>query len=238
MLNTLANHNYLPHTGKNITASTTLSALARALHIPASLALPLHEAAVATNPNGPWSNSFDLDHLAAHNKLEHDASLSRQDAYFGDAVRFNASVFAQTTAFFPGDEIDVPQAAQARLARIRDSQTWNPQFELGAVGKWFGIGEVAVLILTMGDAERWTARRDVVEYLFEHERLPTAVGWSRPVRELALGDMYAVISEIVDLSMNVTGAKKKRTTEGLWEEKDGFGDIHGLAAAKAMMMRE
>lgn len=250
MMNTLANHGYLPHNGKNIDQATTIHALDKALNMPAHFAVFLHEAAVTTNPDGPWSNTFDLDHLGIHGILEHDASLSRQDAYFGDAVSFNASVFAETTSYWPGDSVDVPQAAAARLGRVRTSQRTNPEYDMSTVGRYFGIGEVAVFILTLGDPTTWKVPRKTVEYLFgewirlrfvlccffssaceltlyasvENERLPTEVGWSRPVNELAVSDMYSVISEIIDLSVNVSGAKRALMGD----------DLHGLAARKAM----
>lgn len=74
MLNTLANHGFLPHSGKNITEDIVISALYRSLNVNASLSEFLFNNAIRTNPvpNATW---FDLDNLDAHNILEHDASL-------------------------------------------------------------------------------------------------------------------------------------------------------------------
>lgn len=74
MLNSLANHNYLPHDGKNLTLDIVINALDTALNIDAELATFLHAEAVTTNPT-PNATTFDLDHLSRHNILEHDASL-------------------------------------------------------------------------------------------------------------------------------------------------------------------
>ena len=74
MLNSLANHGFLPHSGKNITQSDTVDALSNALHVNRGLAAFLFQSAVSTNPT-PNATTFDLDNLSRHNILEHDASL-------------------------------------------------------------------------------------------------------------------------------------------------------------------
>lgn len=74
MLNTLANHGFLPHSGKGITANKTIDALGSALNIDAVLSKFLFDFAATTNPQ-PNATFFDLDHLSRHNILEHDASL-------------------------------------------------------------------------------------------------------------------------------------------------------------------
>lgn len=165
MLNALANHNYLPHTGQNITQDMTTSALDAGLNIPPEFGALLHAAAVRTNPDGNATNQFNLDHLGRHNILEHDASLSRQDAFFGNNLVFNPTVFSETRAHWQ-DTIDVPQAAAARLARIQTSNTTNPSFGFTRIGQQFSVGESAAYLLVLGDKASRTANRTVVEYLF------------------------------------------------------------------------
>ena len=74
MLNTLANHGYLPHSGKAITENDTVNALYTALNINQTLGEFLFSAALTTNP-APNATTFDLDDLDRHDILEHDASL-------------------------------------------------------------------------------------------------------------------------------------------------------------------
>ena len=74
MLNSLANHGFLPHSGKNISQSDTVDDLFNALHVNKTLAGFLFQAALSTNP-APNATTFDLDNLSRHNILEHDASL-------------------------------------------------------------------------------------------------------------------------------------------------------------------
>jgi hypothetical protein len=74
MLNTLANHGFLPHSGKNITKEDTVNALNTALNVDRSLGVFLFQHAITTNP-APNATNFSLDDLDRHNILEHDASL-------------------------------------------------------------------------------------------------------------------------------------------------------------------
>lgn len=165
MLNALANHGYLPHNGQNITQNITTSALDSALNIPPEFGAFLHKAAVRTNPDGNATNSFNLDHLGRHNILEHDASLSRQDAFFGDNLAFNQTIFNETRSHWQ-ETIDVPQAAAARLARVQTSNATNPSFGFSKVGQAFSLGESAAYIIVLGNTTSRTVERSRVEYLF------------------------------------------------------------------------
>ena len=75
MLNTLANHEFLPHDGMDITREQIGKALFDALHIDASMSDFLFDFALTTNPT-PNATTFSLNDLGNHNVLEHDASLT------------------------------------------------------------------------------------------------------------------------------------------------------------------
>lgn len=165
MLNALANHGFLPHDGKNITENVTATALDTALNIPPEFGTALHRIAVRTNPDGNATNTFSLDNLGRHNILEHDASLSRQDSFFGDALVFNQTVFDETRSHWQ-ETIDVPQAAAARQARVATSNATNPTFGFTKIGTQFSLGESAAYILVLGNTTSRTVNRTVVEFLF------------------------------------------------------------------------
>lgn len=74
MLNTLANHGFLPHDGKDITREIAATALFDALNVNKTLAGFIFDFGLRTNPQ-PNATSFSLNDLARHNILEHDASL-------------------------------------------------------------------------------------------------------------------------------------------------------------------
>lgn len=74
MLNTLANHDILPHNGQNFTLPVIIQALAEGVNFTPELATFLFNFAVQTNPD-PNATEFNLDQLGTHGILEHDASL-------------------------------------------------------------------------------------------------------------------------------------------------------------------
>ncbi|KAI2467590.1 Cloroperoxidase [Annulohypoxylon bovei var. microspora] len=197
MLNTLANHGFLPHSGKGITVNKTIYALGAALNIDAPLSQQLFKFALTTNPT-PNSTYFDLDHLSRHNVLEHDGSLSRQDSYFGPADVFNEAVFNQTKSFWTGDTIDVQMASNARVARLMTSNLTNPEYSLSDLGSAFSIGESAAYIAILGDKKSGTVPKTWVEYLFEKERLPYELGFAKPKEPFVAGDLGDMMTKIVD----------------------------------------
>ncbi|KAI6081480.1 Cloroperoxidase [Hypoxylon rubiginosum] len=200
MLNTLANHGYLPHSGKAITQNKTVEALKAALNFAEDLSAILFEAAVGTNPT-PNATTFDLDHLGRHNVLEHDGSLSRADNYFGPGNQsvFNEVVFNQTKSFWTGDVITMQMAANARASRLMTSNLTNPEFELSDTGSIFSIGESAAYVTVLGDKVSRTVPKSYVEYLFENERLPYELGFKRPATPYTGDDLVAASNEIVAL---------------------------------------
>ena len=74
-LNTLANHGFLPHDGKNIDLNTTIAALGNALNADPLFSTMLFQQAVTTNLATPNASTFSLNDLDNHNLIEHDASL-------------------------------------------------------------------------------------------------------------------------------------------------------------------
>lgn len=246
MLNALANHAYLPHNGQNITLDNTKAALDSGLNIPPEFGALLHAAAVRTSPDGNVTNQFNLDHLGRHNILEHDASLSRQDAFFGNNLVFDPTVFSETRGHWQ-ETIDVPQAAAARMSRIQTSNLTNPTFGFTNIGKQFSVGESAAYLIVLGNKTTRTVNRTVVEYLFgkqprrnrtrqllifspptEQERLPTEVGWTRPTEPLSANDLFTVMQEITNATANATGATPQQARRML------FDDLHAIAAKGAI----
>ena len=74
MLNTLANHEFLPHNGRAFTLRMVKDALKTALNVSEDLSELLHYQALKTN-RAPNATTWGLDTLSIHNILEHDASL-------------------------------------------------------------------------------------------------------------------------------------------------------------------
>ncbi|KAH8898238.1 Cloroperoxidase [Thozetella sp. PMI_491] len=199
MLNTLANHGYLPRNGKNLTQDVTLDGLAEALNLDNTFVQPIFNRALTTNPepNATW---FSLENLNTHNILEHDASLSRVDAYFGNPQPFNQTIFDQTRSYWTDPHIiNVQMAANARSARVATSKATNPTYSMSTIGEIFSVGESAAYILVIsGDNTTGTVRKSWVEYVFEHERLPFELGWRRPKNQITRIDLVNMMARVTN----------------------------------------
>jgi len=184
MLNTLANHGLLPHNGKALTRDTIVGTLDRVLNINTTFGDFLFDQALTNNPQ-PNATVFDLDHLGRHNILEHDASLSRADFFFGgNVLSFNQSVFDQTRSYWTDpDTISLQMSANGKLARVLDSNATNPTFTLSELGSEFAFGEVAAYIFVFGDRAAGTAPKKMVEFFFGAYRpslvIVAAPHWAR-----------------------------------------------------------
>jgi hypothetical protein len=73
LLNSLANHNILPHNGRNITLPMVEIAFKKYINMGSDVAVATASGALALSST---PGSFDLDDVNAHNVIEHDGSLS------------------------------------------------------------------------------------------------------------------------------------------------------------------
>ena len=173
MLNTLANHGHIPRDGKAISKDIAVSVLDRVLNWDVSVVSELFDFAQPTNP-APNATTFDLDHLTTHNILEHDGSISRQDAEFGPADVFHPETWNLTSQYFEGDMIDLAMAAKARTAAVVRSAMGNPQFTLPQLGTHFIYGETAAYQFVLGEwdlqaeekKDRLLTPEEYVQYFF------------------------------------------------------------------------
>ncbi|KAK4444575.1 Chloroperoxidase [Podospora aff. communis PSN243] len=198
------NHNFLPHTGKDITKEATENALFDALNINKTLGGFLFDFAIRTSPL-PNATTFSLNDLGTHNILEHDASLSRSDAHFGNPLTFNQSVFDETKSHWTDEMINIEMGAKARYARIQTSSATNPSFELSELGSSFSFGESVAYVIVTGDKVSGTANRSWVEWLFEHEQLPLHLGWQKPATLFQESDLFGYMEQIRNITKALEG---------------------------------
>ncbi|KEY69778.1 hypothetical protein S7711_03757 [Stachybotrys chartarum IBT 7711] len=165
MMNTLANHGFLPRDGRNLTKPAVIKGLNAGLNFDPALGEVMFNMAIGANPE-PNATFFTLDHLNAHNVLEHDASLSRSDAFFGNNFVFNQTVFDETLVYWTQPTIDAVQLANSKIAAQVKSRAFNPNYSFTAATEQFSLGEVAAPIVAFGDAAYQTVPRDLVTYFF------------------------------------------------------------------------
>ncbi|KAK1573991.1 Chloroperoxidase [Colletotrichum navitas] len=205
MLNSLANHGYLPHTGKEISMTDLISGLGTALHFNESLVRTLGTPAFATSTTGN-PNTFNLDDIAKHKVIEHDGSLSRADfAVTGDAKTFNETVWAETRGYLEAGasadgKIDYKTMAAARSKRIATAKATNPQFDLPTNQVTVSLGESAVILGTLGQSfSAPAAPLEWMKVVFEEERLPFNEGWETSATEITTAQVLG-LSQLIGTS--------------------------------------
>lgn len=165
MMNTMANHGFIPHDGRNLTEENIVNGLKEGLNFAPALGKALFNHALQVNPE-PNATFFTLEMLNTHNILEHDASLSRPDSYFGNNHLFNETVYQTTIKYFADDVIDVKQLAMAKVFRQVESKAFNPTYSFPDDMEGPSLGEVSAPIVAFGDLEKMTVNRSFVDYFF------------------------------------------------------------------------
>ncbi|BCS25206.1 peroxidase family protein [Aspergillus puulaauensis] len=189
-LNVLANHGWLPRSGKNIDLATVRSAVAGAYNYAPTTFDEAFQMALDVNLSTTGNSStFHLADLRKHNAAEFDGSLSRNDAYFGDNLHFSPAVW-ETVAerlnlYDAGDcekdkYVTVETAARARAARVEDAMRANPDFTNSKLAMEGSPGTTSLYLTTLWDYEADGAPKAWVRAFFEDERIPYIEGYRRP----------------------------------------------------------
>ncbi|KAJ6582238.1 Cloroperoxidase [Mycena capillaripes] len=197
-LNTLANHGYLPRTGKNITIPMILNAASDALNVNADTILPFAKFGLLS---GDEDVSLNLDALKLHGLLEHDASISRGDAALGDNLHFNETLFMVLADANPGvDYYNVTSAGQVMRARLADSLANNPNVTSTPKEFILRSGESAAYLSVMGDPLTGVAKKEFVQIFFREERLPVAEGWKKSTTPSTAQNSQALANKILQVA--------------------------------------
>lgn len=152
-LNTLANHNLLPHSGRNLSIPMLQKALGITYNIGLDISTVFAIGGLFASPK-PIGGTFDLSDLKRHNFIEHDASLSRADvALSGDAVTFQREIWGRVLETYRAlglSNTTIEAAATARASRIADAKMQNADIDFGMKQKIMSLGETALYLSAMG----------------------------------------------------------------------------------------
>ncbi|KAK1216757.1 hypothetical protein PQX77_020607 [Marasmius sp. AFHP31] len=177
-LNTLANHGFLPHDGKNITIKMVLKAGLEGFNVHRDLLLLAAKAGVMASPS---DDEFSLSDISLHGNIEHDASASRVDRDLGDNVPFNEEIFTTLANSNPGVEYyNTTSAGQVQKARLEHSKANNPNVHNTIKEILIRTRESALYLMVMGDPTTGKAPKEYVNIFFREERLPLEEGWRVP----------------------------------------------------------
>ena len=187
-----------------VTKPNAVAALTGGLNFNASLAELMFDQAIIANPE-PNATFFTLDMLNVHNVLEHDASLSRTDAAFGNNHIFNETVFNTSRVFWTADIVTAEMLANSKVHRMVQSRAFNPEYKFTATTEQFSLGEVSAPIIAFGDIEEFTVPKNLIEYFFLNEQFPTELGWSRKEHVMSVEDIIRVSQAIGKATNLLTG---------------------------------
>ncbi|KAK7029598.1 hypothetical protein VNI00_014475 [Paramarasmius palmivorus] len=177
-LNTLANHGFLPRSGKNITIPAVLKAGLEGFNVHRDLLILAAKAGLLASD---LDDQFSLADIALHGNIEHDASISRQDRDLGSNVVFNEEIYTTLANSNPGvDYYNTTSAGQVQQARMEQSRAANPNFRNTIKEFQIRTRESALYLSVMGDPETGIAPKKFVNIMFREERLPLAEGWRIP----------------------------------------------------------
>jgi len=172
-LNTLANHGFLPRNGMNITRSNLTSALENVYNISSILANTLAIGAISVDGE---NSQISLDELDKHGTIEHDASMTRLDTYFGDNHSLNPDLFnGLLNATTDGAVLTESDFAAYQSIRQADSKANNPDFDFGLKQQGAAAGEPALFLAVFGqyDGNSYNVTLSSLKSVFGLEQLPS-----------------------------------------------------------------
>lgn len=198
-LNSLANHGFIHHDGRNMTIAHLTEGLAAGMNVGADFTTAIGSAGLLAAPLDqlvdPLTAYFNLDQLSQHNfPIEHDGSLSRQDAYFGNPQPFYQPSWDQVLNVYGGvQKTSIELASKAHYVRQQDSKARNPEWTYGPREFILSYGETALYLQTMSDPVSGVANLDYVRQLFEQEKLPYNLGWRPSTEPITLNTLGTMI---------------------------------------------
>lgn len=171
MINALANHHILPHSGRGISKTHAISALTSSLNLSSGVATVFASVAVTANPHpDPENPSFDLDHVNKHGLIEHDVSLSRNDFLLGDNHSFDREIWDAVVATYEGEETSFESVSKARYERLvaakKAHEEAGKEFQYGIKEFVLSYGESALFLGLLGDPKHGKIPVEFLRVLF------------------------------------------------------------------------
>eukprot|EP00026_Physarum_polycephalum_P014977 Phypoly_transcript_15552.p1 GENE.Phypoly_transcript_15552~~Phypoly_transcript_15552.p1 ORF type:complete len:246 (+),score=32.94 Phypoly_transcript_15552:153-890(+) len=171
-LNTLANHGFLPRNGKNITQPVLANAIETVYGFEHNFAQGFATAGVSQDGvNGILS----LDGLDKHNTIEHDASISRNDLFFGDNHSINFTLLQGILSLSKDGTLTQDDIGEWQGMRQRDSALRNPNFTFTSSLQGITSSEPAFILGVFGTVDStgfWRVSVDRFWSIFGLEQLP------------------------------------------------------------------
>ncbi|KAF9652162.1 Cloroperoxidase, partial [Thelephora ganbajun] len=178
-LNALANHGHINRDGRDLTVHALVDAMRRVYNFTKPLAYLLALAGVFLCGDG---RTVDLDRLAKHNVIEHDASLSRQDTRPPNdysPILADLNLVAQLMHVSPNNFLVLNDLAMARVIRESQAVGGPLSFPYAEIAK----AESGLILQVLGD-ESLEVDKDVLCTWLVDGRLPDS--WEPPKRRIGI----------------------------------------------------
>ncbi|GAP91331.1 putative chloroperoxidase [Rosellinia necatrix] len=208
LLNTLANHGYLPHDGRNITAQDIGNAIFESTNWHVDFGL-LPAGAAFRNLGVSTIKLSDLNSTPGG---EHPASLTRKDASSGDSNTIDTARVTQLLADSKTNFLTVDSVAKTRNRLDKSSNPPLTEFQLTVAQ-----GEAALMMLLMRDTyvslkdsqidiSKLRAPKDRTSVWLLQEKFPTAQGWKPAEEVVQLADLGPISSAITNSQVAQRGS--------------------------------
>ena len=176
MLNSLANHDYIPRSGKNIPVEQLIQVLINVTKLDRKIAKTL--ATDAFKVVGKIEENEQVFNLKDLVKFDHDGSLTRQNSQGGkvDSVKLDIRLIDELLRNVDTDGyLTLNGIQKARQNRVAMSKK-EPEFAISIKSWIISHGETIFLTGVLGN-ERYKVKKEIAEDFLKYERL--AKGWGR-----------------------------------------------------------
>lgn len=212
LLNALANHGFLPRNGRQLKISDFENAITAALNLSPNFATNLtvgafqHLGLLTDNATHDDVVAIDLVALDAHDKTEHDASITRLDIIQGNNLVVQPSYVQNMLDDTVPDSysfLNTSSLGRTRVRREKESiAVGSPPLMDNEVMFGLALAEAGLVLLFLGlgdDNSQSPDARSIpkgqAQEWFNYERFP--LGWMRSQRELDLdGDLAPLVQKV------------------------------------------
>lgn len=207
-LNTVANHGYIPASGRDVTLAQIMIAMKKTLNIGPIFAYAVTSLNLIFHGHEHPSTFercltlSDLGGKNGHMVAEHDASLTRLDSNLGDNTSLNKKMLKDFLSISKdGNSITAEELCEYRSKIESESQKNNPDFTWSFLQRFGAYQEAAFLPVTLGDGKE-TVPVAVVKSLFEEERFPD--NFHPPRKTVEIFDMNSVRYDMMGRANQLT----------------------------------
>jgi hypothetical protein len=145
MLNAMANHGILPHSGKDITFTELNQKIRTTFNFAPSFCFFVPKFSADFLERSYWKDKFDLAELSKHGAIEHDASLTRHDLALAPDqskpdLKLVRELLAEATGKGPDGSpvLTIPDLSRALSKRRYDAQRTNKDYKEDTFHNIFG----------------------------------------------------------------------------------------------------